>query len=98
MVIYDLGPVTTTSSSDGSLMSFHLNAVTLHYSHTDPINTRGANTLIFTDKKTGVRYVASVNIRAEFSDEYSNSFFLGDKVKQLEHDLNKKIGDDMNDR
>jgi len=98
MVIYDLGPVTTKTSSDGDLISFHLNAVRLYYVNSAAENSRGSNTLIFTDKKTGVQYVASVNIRAEFSDEYSNSFFLGDKVKQLEHDLNKKIGDDMNDR
>lgn len=98
MVIYDFGPVTTTSSSSGNMMTFHLNAVRLYYENSGSENTRGSNTLIFTDKKTGVRYVASVNIRAEFSDEYSNSFFLGDKVKELEHNLNKKIGDDMNDR
>ena len=80
MAIYDLGPVKTSSSTDGNLLTFRLGHIMLDYEHSAQEGRQGNNTLIFIDRETGVKYVASVNVRAEFSEAFLQSI-MGPKFQ-----------------
>ena len=67
MVIYDAGTVRKTTHEDDT-SGFDLFTVTmdLHHRHTGG----GTNVCYFTDKITGLRYVANINVRLELSDTH----------------------------
>jgi hypothetical protein len=92
MVIYDFGPVSTSSSTNGNLLTFHLGHVILNYEFSLPEGRQGNNTLIFIDRETGVKYVASVNVRAEFSEAFSDSFFMSQETKEMQNSINENLG------
>ena len=91
MAIYDLGTVRTSSSTDGNLLTFWLNQVELHYYYPAQEGRQGNNTLIFIDRETGVKYVASVNVRAEFSEEFANPFFMTQETKDRQNRINENL-------
>ena len=92
MAIYDLGPVKTSSSTDGNLLTFRLGRIMLNYEHSAQEGRQGNNTLIFIDRETGVKYVASVNVRAEFSEAFSESFFIPQEAKDMQNSINENLG------
>ena len=91
MAIYDLGPVSTGSSTDGNLLTFRLGHILLDYQFSLPEGRQGNNTLIFIDRETGVKYVASVNVRAEFSEAFSESFFMTQETKDRQNRINENL-------
>lgn len=92
MAIYDLGPVKTSSSPCGTLLTFRLPRVMLDYEHSAQEGRQGNNTLIFIDRETGVKYVASVNVRAEFSEAFTESFFMSQETKDMQNSINENLG------
>jgi hypothetical protein len=92
VAIYDLGTVKTSSSTDGNLLTFWLNQVKLHYYYPAQEGRQGNNTLIFIDRETGVKYVASINVRAEFSEAFEESFFIPQEAKDMQNSINENLG------
>jgi len=90
MAILDLGAVRTSRSYSGELVTFWLGQVQLHYHYTANEGRQGNNTLIFTDEE-GVRYVASINVRAEFSEEFANPFFMTQETKDRQNRINENL-------
>jgi len=95
MVIWNLGPVNVTSSPDGDLKIIWIGAGNqLTYEHSAMAGREGINTYIMTDKKTGDRYIASINVRLELSDDiqYQAPSLLSKEGRDRENYLSEIAG------
>jgi len=79
MLIYDAGLCRRVGKKPSSL--FGVNAW---------LPESGPTTVMWQDED-GVKYIASINVRAEFSPDYESSHLIPDDAKELENSISESL-------